>query len=1092
MMRALASFGVKNPVVANLIVFTLLASGALFGLSLRREFFPEVRPNRVVVSAPYPGAGPDEIESSLVLKIEEAIDSLSDVVEMETTVSSGLASVSIEFAEGVGIDDAVAQVKRKIDALEDLPEQSERVVIEPLEPNLPAIILSYIGEDPEHVLKATLYELRDDLEQLDGMGDISVSGSRADEISVEVRPEALLEHGLALTEVSAAIRRAMAEVPAGSVRTTTSNVSVRTMGSEEEAAAVREIVVRAMPDGSAVRVGEIASVRRGYQDVDFATRLNGLPAVSLTAFKVGEQDAILISRLVHAYAAGRTRADLELGALESVLAKGPSKPARVVAYELGLSRPPIAPDRLVVHTDLARFIEGRLDLLRRNAMWGGVLVFFTLLLLLNVRVALWVTAGLIISVMGTLAFMAWTGITLNLLTMFGLIIVLGLLVDDGIVVAENITAKYEAGMSAQEAAIEGTTQVAWPVVATILTSIFAFGALLVVEGQMGDMMSVLPGVVVVALGVSLIEALFILPSHMGHSLAGASRRTTARGPIRRVLDRLDRARDHVQHSVITPRYERALRVCLTYRYSTLAVACSLLLISVGMIMGGRLPFEFLGEQDAETVVVDLSMPVGTPVSATDAVVRRLEAACHTDLVPEINNYFAAVGARGSSDGTGEIALQNVAQLWLELKPAESRDRNSDQVIEQIRANVGDLTGIKSLRMSGLSGGPEGPALTYTVTSDKPSRIGPAVRAIEERLAAIDGVYDITNDADKGQRELRITLRPGARELGLTTESVATQIRGFVYGLEAHTFAAPNEDVDVRVMLTEEVRRSLAAIEAQYVFTPDGRAVPISEVARIEELDAQASIHRLDRDRSVSVMAEVRSEVASAETVSASLAPYMADLRAAHPGVRIQPRGRQQEMRESMSTMPVGMLVAAALIYVTLAWLFGSYTEPLIVLCAVPFGVVGMVWGHLLLGFPELTFLSIIGYIALMGVIVNDALIFIEFYKRELEKKISPFEAAVLAGKARLRPILLTTTTTVVGLSPLMLETSFQARFLIPMAITISFGLIAATFIVLLVTPCLLLIGHDIRRVCTWLWWVPAEASRPAPAPVATDADGAEA
>ncbi len=1077
MMRAIAHYGVHHPVVVNLLVFTLVAAGLIFGVTLRREFFPEVRPNLVVVAAPYPGAAPDEIEQSLVLKIEDAIADLNDVVEIQTTVTFGAASVQVEFAEGVDIEDAVAQVKRKVDALEDLPPQSERIVVQELEPNLPAIALTYTGEGDERQMKRIIRGMRDDLESFPEMGGIVVSGVRNDEISVEVHPPALLEHSLSIAAVSQRITEAMREIPGGSVRTSSATISIRTIGAQEQAEEVRDIVVKALPEGSAIRIRDIADVTVGFEDVDLITRLNGKPAVSLTAFKVGDEDAVLISEMVRAYAAGRTRQPLELSRRESlsiaaVERSGSALPPRIAAYRLGLARPPIDAEDLIPNTDLARFITDRLELLSRNAFWGGIFVFASLLLLLNLRVALWVTAGLIISILGTLAFMAAADITLNLMTMFGLIIVIGILVDDGIVISENITARHEAGEPALTAAVNGMREVAWPVVATVITTVLAFGSLVFVQGQVGDMLAVLPAVVVVALSVSLIEALFVLPSHMAHSLHRHEQRARP-GRVARFMDRMDERRLRLIQQVIVPRYLVILRTCATHRYITCAAAAALLIISLAMVAGGRLPFSFLGTQDAETIVVDLQMPIGTPLSATERIMARIERAALDQ--PEVSTALAVIGARSNADGRENIAQSHVGQIWIELKPGEERDRTSDDVIASIRQGAGDLPGIRSLRINGLSGGPEGPALTYTVTSDRPSLIPPVVQAVKDLLATVPMVYDVADDADAGARELRIELLPGARELGFTVESIAMQIRGWVYGLEPHTFAAPDEDVDVRVMLDAPWRRSLAAIEHLDVFTPDAggggggsRAVPLREVARLTEAEAYATVRRLDRRRAVSVTAEVVDKASQTEKIAAQLAPLIAEIEREHRGVRILERGQQEEVADSLSTLPLGILVACSLIYVTLVILFNSFLQPGIILFTVPFSIVGMVWGHLALGY-DLTMLSLIGFIALTGVVVNDAIIFIEFYNHKRREGVNVFDAVMEAGRARLRPIILTTLTTVLGLLPLITETSFQARFLIPMAITISFGLLAATVGVLLVTPCVILIGDDLRALARLLW-----------------------
>lgn len=1079
---SLSSFGVHRPVVANLVMMVIVGAGLIFGVGLRREFFPEIRPNEVFVAAPYPGAAPDEVERSLAIKIEDRIADLRGVKEINTTVSEGVASIRVEFASGWDIDVAVARVKREIDALQDLPERSERITIREFEPNIPVVMMTLVSDADERDAKRMIRQMREDLRMIRGMGDVIVSGVRTDEITVEVRESAMLEHGVGLPHVAQRIREGMAEVPGGAVRAPSGNVSVRTVGAQERADEVRRIVVRAEPGGRVVRVEDIADVRDGFVDADLRTRLNSRPAVSLTAYAVGDQDVIEMTALVRAYAAGRTRQALEPTFGERFATARGATPPRIAAYELGLSREPIAEGDLVLHSNIARFVSQRLELLSRNALWGGILVFMTLMLLLTPGVALWVTAGLIISILGTLAVMNFAGITLNLLTMFGLIIVIGLLVDDAIVIAENIVARRDAGEPPIKAAIAGAVQVEWPVIATVLTTICAFLPLRLLEGRIGDLMGAIPLVVICALGVSLVECLLILPSHMAHSLHVADR-IDGRSRLRRTLDRFDALRERLIQRWLIPLYLATLEWCLRRRYLALVLAFSTLIVSIGMVAGKRVPFVFLVSADAETVLAELRMPIGAPFEETDAVVRRIEAA--TLAMPEVDTAFALVGATADLEGAGGVAQSHLAQLFIELKPVEQRDRRSDEVIVAIQRELGEIPGVRSLRFQEVQGGPGGAAITFTVVSEKPAQIGPVVAEIKRLLREYDGVYAIADDADGGQRELRFTLRDGASELGFTTESVATQVRAAVYGLEAYTFAGDREDVDVRVLRERPARRSLAAIESMWVFAPDGTPAPLAEIAVATEAETYATIRRLNRQRAVTVTADVDDARANTENVVRELQPALRAIEAANPGVRILQRGRQEDLADSFRSLPVGMLAAMGMIYVILAWLFGSFLQPFVVLCAVPFAVIGVVWGHLLMGF-EMTVLSLIGFVALSGIVVNDSLVFMKFYNDQRARAVPVFESLMATGRARLRAILLTTMTTVLGLSPLMAEQSFQARFLIPMAITISFGLMGATVLILLALPCMLLIGDDIRAAARRAWPArrAADAAYKTPAPEA--------
>lgn len=1065
---SLASFGVRRPVVANLLTGAIVVAGLVFGLGLRREFFPEVRPNEVIVAAPYPGASPDEVERSLAIKIEDKVDSIQNIKEINTTVSEGLANIRIEFEPGIDIDDAVGRVKRAVDELQDLPEESERIIISEFEPNIPVISLTLFGDADERVMKQSIRQMREDLRTIPGMGDVLIAGVRTDEIVVEVREEALVRYGLSLPAVTQRIREAMGELPGGAVRTPSANVGVRTEPFRNSADQVRAIVVKADPTGRPVRLEEIAEVRDGFVDVEIRTRFNNKPCVSLTAYARGKEDAVEMAGLVKAYAAGRLRQPIEYSFAERFTAgfRADRKPLRQIAWELGASREP-PPGELVTNNDLARFITQRLALLSRNAISGGVVVFLALMLFLRPRVAIWVTSGLIFSVLGTLVLMRVLDISLNLLTMFGLIIAIGMLVDDAIVVAENIAARHEKGENPIDAGIKGANEVFWPVVATVLTTVFSFMPLRLIEGRLGDLLGALPLVVACALAASLFESIVILPSHMAESLIKADRKGKKANLVTRTLETV---RTGIFDRGLAPLYARALGPALRARWLTLALALSILIASLGMVAGGRLPFVFLVSADSESLVVPLTMPIGTPLARTDEIVRRIESAALA--TPEVRSVFTLVGGNFDLEGAPGVNQSHIAQLFIELHPVEERDRRSDQVIQAIRDGIGPIPGVKSIRFEEVQGGPSGRDLAFTIASEDPARIPPIEAELRALLDDYDGVYDLSTDADAGQRELRLTLREGAAEMGFTVANIAQQMRAAVFGLEAYTFAGDREDVDVRVMLDEPTRRSLAAVESMRVFTPPGagptRAVPLGEVVQIREDEGYATLRRLDRRRAVTVSADVNNAVANPEEIARAIAPEIRRIQDENPGVSILARGRQEDVADSFRTLPIGLMAAIGVNYVILVWLFSSYTQPLLILIAIPFAMVGAIWAHLLLGY-ELTMLSLIGFVALAGIVVNDSIVFMEFYNHHRRGRGNALDACLVTGPVRLRAIILTTLTTFLGLSPLMLEQSFQAKFLIPMAITISFGLVAGTIQTLFVLPALLVAGEDVRRGARWIW-----------------------
>lgn len=1088
---SLVRFGVRKPVPINLLTVGIIIAGIASGLTLRREFFPSADPDMATVTLPYPGATPEEIEETLAIKVEDKLAELDEIDDINTIVSEGGGGITLEFYEGVNPDKALDEIERAVDSLLDLPEDSETIQVQLLEPRLPVIRAVVFGDLDEPVLKEAIRSVKEDLRTLPGMGEVLVEGVRDYEIRVDVRQEALLKLGLSLPDVARTIQAWMREVPGGTVKSDTGNVRVRTMGVAERADAIRQIVVKAEEQGGLVRVGDIAEVSDSFVDEQVLNRYNGKPAAGLVVFSVGDQDIVKIAEMVRAYVQGRRGEAFDPRGFDRVVALMPEDQRsammsdRMRAWDLGVNAPHALPvgASIATDSDLARFVEGRLELLTRNALYGACLVFLTLLVFLNWRVALWVGVGLVIALMGTIVLMAAVDITLNLLTMFGLIVVLGLLVDDAIVVAENIQARHDRGEPALAAAVDGAHEVLWPVVATVMTSIVAFLPLTFIRGRIGDLLGALPMVVACALLMSLFESLLILPSHMGHTLAKRDR--SKPGRFVNWVRRGEKWRDHIVHDRLVPGYGWLLTRLLKTRYLTVAVALAVLIASLGVVAGGRLQFTFLPSNDAETIVVNVRLPIGSPIERTNEAVATIERAAEDQ--PEVRSIAAIVGQVSNLDtGQVESFSPHIAQMFIELVFVEQRDRQSSEVIDSIRnALRGKIDQVERISYTEISGGPGGSDITIKIAGNDSDLIERAANDIKRCLAQFDGVNDIADNSDLGQLELRLLLKPGAAALGFTVADVAEQVRGFLFGIDAHVFAANEEDIDVRVRLDEATRRSLYAVQNAWVVNPMGEAIPLVEIADIEESETYATIRRIDRQRAVTVTADVSPGI-SPESITAKLQqtgaggePSIIDaVRADYPGLDIWFSGRQEQMGDAFGSLPYGFAAAVVMIYVILAWLFSSYFQPIVVLLAVPFSLVGVIWGHIGFGY-DLTFLSLIGFVALSGIVVNDSLILVEFFNARIREGEPVAAALVAAGRARLRAILLTTITTVLGLMPLILEQSFQAQFLIPMAIAIAMGLLSATVLILIVLPCLILVLDDLKRLFRFLWF--GHADRPAPA-----------
>jgi len=1040
-------------------MFAAIAVGLFSALTLRREFFPEVDPDTVAVRIIYPGAAPEEIEESMIFKTEDAIADVDRVKRIRTAISEGYAGIIVEFEDGTDIDKSVEEIERAIERLQDLPDDAERIQVLEIVPNMPVININLWADVDEEELKRGIRVIEDDLKSLPEMGSMLKSGVREYEIRIEVDPVSLLEHGLTLPMVAGAVDSWMSEIPSGTLKTEGGTINVRAIGVRERSDDIGNIVLRARADGSAVRLSEIATVLEDYVDVDVVQRFNGAPSVGLTVFREGDQDAIEISGMVKAYVAGRNEEPFP-GTILSELMESPT----YQAWRLGASHGGDLPGNLTASTDLARFIQGRLDLLLNNALQGAALVFMALFLILNIRTAVWVMVGLFGAVCGTLAIMFLLDITLNLLTMFGLLVTLGMLTDDAIVVAENIQSRFQEGETADDSAIKGANEVLWPVLATVSTTIVAFLPLLFIQGQIGALMGALPWVVFCALLASYIESILILPVHMAHTL-----RRHAASATSGIKDRIARWyawRDRVVIKGATDRYESFTRRALRFRYVTTSCALALLIGSIGLVTGGRVPFEFLPVNDGENLMVEILMPTGTSLDDTRAFSQRIESAARDQ--PELSAISTTVGGRFDMEsGTAVNSETNTAQMFIELLPIEQRDRSSGEFIDSVRLAAGDLSEADDVAFNVLDGGPGGKDITIEVSGDDRGPMLEVVDLVEAELDRFDGVYGIANNDVAGQQEIRVELRPGAAAAGLSVSDVALQLRGALFGIDAHVFSRNREEINVRVRLADEGRSRLQDLEQMWVVTASGSSVPLSEIALLEESTGYSAIRRLDRRRAISVTASTDIATSPEEVYRELLLP-LGEIERQYPGVILQSGGRQARVYEAFSTLPIAFAAALVMIYIILAWLFASYIQPMAVMLAIPFGLIGVIWGHLILGF-DLTFLSLIGVVALAGVVVNNSLILIEFFNRYLDDGMGLVDALVQAGRKRLRPIVLTTATTVLGLSPLMLEQSFQARFLIPMAISITAGLISSTVLTLVVLPAIIMIVDDVKGMLYWSW-----------------------
>ncbi len=1084
---SLPRYSVNNPVLVGVVMWGLIGGGLYAGSTLVREMFPESRPNAISIITPYPGATPEEVERGISKRIEEAIKNIEYIDKIDTNISEGLSTIMVELTSEVkDLDQKVNEFEIVVDSIprDELPEEAEETQVAKFEPRLPVISVTIFGDVDEHSLKSLGQQLRDDLLRLPDITDVEEGGIRKAELSVEIEPEKLVAYQLSLSEVADAIRRTNLDLPAGQIRAPGENVAVRTLGESDQADTIQDTIVRTTPSGRIIRVDDLGQVVDGFVDVDIEGRFNGKPAVDITVYKTSRQDAIDIAARVKAFVAGKLGQPFELDAITRVKNALGFRTAAQQIYDEALRNPYPSELALEVHSNLARYVEDRLDLLERNGLFGLILVFLSLLFFLNWRVALWVMTGLVISLCGTVMLMSFMGVSLNLISMFGMIVVLGLIVDDAIVVGENIYARVELGEDPHVAAVKGAEEVAWPVLVAVCTTIGAFMPLIFIEGRIGDFFGVLPIIVMFALGISLLESLSILPCHLGEWLRPIRQSIHGGGqsmatPGERIVAR----RRHFLIEMISKRYERLLRRCIHYRYVTVAGLLSAMILSAGMLAGDRVEFQFIQKMDAETLLVNLEMPIGTPLERTSDKLREIESIIlDKESFSEIRNVFSLAGAQIQADEGGATASSrsHLAQAIIELETTDKRDRSSDKIINDLRSRTKQLTGMNALRFQEMSGGPAGAEIEIEIAGDDFDAILQAAEVLKTELATFEGVFDIDDDHEDGRREIQLALLDSARPAGFTTQAIATEVRGAFFGIDARTIQRDTEDVDIRVRFPESRRRSIYDLEGMRIKSPSGSMVPLSEVARMSETTGFTSLHRVNQRRAVTVSADVNADVTNADKVLETLRATVNQLEQKFPGTNIQYAGNKLETRKSFGSLGRDFLIAIMLIYVMLAGLFRSYLQPFIVLAAVPFGLIGAVAGHFVMGFP-LTIISVIGLVALSGIVVNDSLILVSFINKLVANGESIQNAVVAAGLRRLRPILLTSLTTILGLAPLMAEQSFQAKFLIPMAISISFGLLFATVLTLIVVPAFYMILQDVYRIGRI--FRPGAAPRPTPTQV---------
>lgn len=1019
-----------HAVAANLVMFILLVGGWFLASKVKQEVFPEFELDIVLISVPYPGASPEEVEKGIILASEEAVRGLEGVKKVTSTASEGSGSVVVELMTGTNPNKALQDVKNAIDRITSFPQDAERPQVSLVTNRREVISLVLYGDLDEHSLRSLGEMVREELLGMPDITTVNLTGVKPLEISIEVPHENLRAHNITLDQIAGQIRRGAVELPAGAVKTESGEILLRTAERRDYGREFKDIPIISHTDGTEITLGEIGQVRDGFRDTDQSATFNGLPAVQIGVFRLGNQKPIEISELVH-------------------------------KYEEELSGR--LPEGVGVSTwfDSSEMYADRIGLLVKNAGLGLLLVMFIMGLFLEIRLAFWVTLGIPISVLGSFLLFPTFDVSINMISLFAFIITLGIVVDDAVVVGENVYEYRQRGFSALEAAIKGTRQVAVPVTFSILTNIAAFGPMLFVPGVSGKFFRVIPIIAISVFAVSWLESLFVLPSHLAHQ-----KRTDAKKA--NIFKRVQLRFSAMLMSFIENYYKPAVEFAVRFRYFVVACGTALLIGAFGLIAGGRLQFTFLPKIQSDQIIARLTMPFGTPAEETQALaaqmVERAQQVLAENGGDDISRGILTTIGSGFSDNGPAPSGSHLATVFVYLVPSGERDITSGEFATRWRELFGNIPGVESLTFEYSTGAGAGAPIDFELSHADLGVLEKAAADLAVHLSDYAGVKDINDGFSQGKPQFDFTIKPEAQVLGLTAMDLGNQLRNAFYGARAFRQQRGREEVWVMVRLPEEERSSEYHLGQIMVRTPRGGEIPLSEAADIDRGRAYTTINRRDGKRVVNVTADVVAGVANPNEVVAEVrAGYLNELLQKYPGLGSSLEGEQAEQRETLSALGIGFALAMMVIYALLAIPFGSYLQPAIVMTAIPFGIVGAVVGHIIMGY-DLSLISMMGIVALSGVVVNDSLVLIHTANEMRLEGDNAHDAIIHAGARRFRPILLTSLTTFFGLAPMIFETSVQARFLIPMAVSIGFGILFATALILGMVPALYMILEDLLKL----------------------------
>jgi multidrug efflux pump subunit AcrB len=1031
----------------NTLVISILLVGALAFASMRREVFPEFDLEIVLVTVPYPGATPDEVEEGICQKIEEACRSVAGIKKITSVAQEGMGFCVFELQDGIkDVQKTLGEIRSEVERIPSMPELAEDPKVEQVTLRTPAIkvgILAPAAGDGEEVSELELRDVaelvRDDLLALPAVSAANLQGAKDYQIDIEISEKTLRKYGLSLQKVAEIVRRENLELPGGTIRSESGEILLRGKNKRYVGAEIAKLPLVTLPDGLVLTVGDLGTVRDEFADVASTNRINGRAGMVVSIDRSSGEDLLAMVAAVKQYVAD---------------ARLPS------GYEL------------TVWADQSIDVQDRLRMLIENGLQGLVIVFVMLALFLDLKIAFWVAMGIPFSMLGTGALMYGTDQTLNMLSMFAFLMAIGIVVDDAIVVSDNVDRHRRMGKSLTAAAIDGTVEVIPSVISSVLTTVITFLPLCFVSGVMGKFIAVMPFAFISTLLMSLAESTLVLPGHLAHeknlvfTIIGLLLYPLR--PLLAVVAWLQRACDRGLKWFVKSVYSPFLDLCLDNRLSTLAAALAILLAAFGIVRSGITPFQLFPKIDASRLVAKVVFPDGTPATVTDEATTRLEQAASQasqklspagePIVTLVHRAVGQVAAQGEVGPDARMSGSHVGAVAVELVEGEFRDVTSEQFISEWRRLAGDFPGNESLLFGTENIGPGGKTIEFKLlaaaNAEAVAQLEDAVEQCKEWLAQYPGVIDIDDDSRPGKWEYQIKVKPRAEAMGVSLADLAGTIRASYYGEEVMRLQRGRHEVKLMVRYPQDERRTLATLADVRVAGPDGVKRPIRELADVSVVRGYSEINRLGQKRSITVTADI--DVATSSLTSSQITAdmekrLMPGLLADHPLVRVRWEGQKEQTNESLRSLGTGFVVALFAMFVLLTMEFKSYFQPFLILAAIPFGIAGAVFGHALMGMP-LTLFSMFGLVALAGVVVNDSICLIDFINHRVRAG-HPLRAALReSGCLRFRPVMLTSVTTIGGLLPLLLEKSFQAQFLIPMATALAFGLATTTLLVLILVP----------------------------------------